>query len=121
MKSEDLAKLRQAPIVWPASLWCSACGGAPTCPMLHDHVWAVAWENSRAVAVHQLECTCPRDALVRARPDDWSHARDCDLRKGSRQLLCFECAEQFLGRCIELDDLAPCVGNYALFVMTERR
>lgn len=87
--------------------------------MLSDDVWFAAWEASKQLGRREVRCTC------RLKPSDpirnGDHSVLCETRKGHKQLLCLECAERALGRQLALEDLMPCVGNYAHHVMQTRR
>ena len=98
---------------------CRGCGNYATAPMLEDALWAqiAPGIGPDCVCGHRLAehtrgpgaCACGDSACLclRARP-------------GSRDVLCLECAELRLGRVIKVDDLSPCIGNYATYVMLSR-
>lgn len=108
---------------WKPDMRCASCAGSPTCPMLRDLVWTVAWNafcESEPHLMPSRQLTCSRPLLC-AQLVDSRHAAQCEMTTGRlRQLLCLECAERALGRQLTLDDLEPCVGNYAHYVMQGR-
>jgi hypothetical protein len=84
---------------------CADCGKNPTCPQLLDVLW-----TSISPRHNDICRTCGRPG------------NDHEVRHifTPADFLCLECAEKRLGRQLTLDDLQPCIGNYAHFVMQSR-
>lgn len=89
---------------------CADCGMNATCPMLTEEVWGPISPRLNDLC---NSCGNYHDRENPAR-HQWSG------RNSSRDLLCLECAEKRLGRQLTLDDLFPCLGNYAQFTMQTR-
>lgn len=96
---------------------CAACGDAPTCPMLHDPLWATI-----APGVGRT-CMCGHAFSDHWGKQDYSTpCRSCPCSKPRQQqdVLCLECAERRLGRAIVVDDLCDSVVNYATRALVAR-
>lgn len=126
-------RVRQPRRTTTGSAWflCASCAHAPTCPMLTDPVWTECWSLFRAAVAaatmpeRERRCTsrtCADDPHPRPEGFPQRHRAPCELAvEGElRQLLCLECAERALGRQLDADDLAPCVGNYGPRMMLDR-
>lgn len=123
MEDEDLERIRNPRTDWAPNMRCAACGQAPTCPQLTDEAWHLAWELTRVrLGFREPQCTGRTHIRTawKCHADGSWHSGVCEIQKGLRELLCFDCVERALGRRLELGDLMPCVGNYAHFVMQTR-
>lgn len=89
---------------------CASCGQAATCPMLNDETRNAAFAAAPK-APHACTCTPHPSGKHRTR---------CGLGDNPHELLCLDCAEKALGGEITLDDLSPCIANYATFVLVNR-
>lgn len=104
MNEEESRRQRRVKLSWRPHIVCHSCGGAPTCPMLHQDLWKQVWS-----------AFCHANARGEM-PRIYEH-RATAL---TNQMLCMECAERALGRQLTLDDLLPCMGNYPHYVMQVR-
>lgn len=89
---------------------CVSCGNAPTCPMLNTETW-----DATFAAAPKAPATCMCHEGVRGR-----HHTRCGLGDRPHKLLCLDCAEKALGREITVEDLSPCIANYATYVLVSR-
>lgn len=122
MTDDDLERMRSPSPRWLPGCRCAVCHGSPTCPQLHDSLWRALWIESQW-RLQPLGCTCGAEnpeVPAKWRPTGEDHHQICELRRGRREMLCLECAEQALGRRLTLGDLLPCMGNYAHYVMQVR-
>jgi hypothetical protein len=123
MKGRDLAQIRSPKPTWKAGNRCAVCHGSPTCPQIADDLWQRISPANEIRAEFCAHCDhhtdhhypTPTNTYVRC-------CNDCTCPRFEVQhdMLCFECAEKRLGRLFTLDDLQPCVGNYAPYVMQQR-
>lgn len=108
---------------WKPDMRCASCAFPPTCPQLYDELWMKVWvkfltmHEAGHMQMRMLRCSDRRcDELHESR-----HTGRCEMTtQRPRQLLCLECAEKVLSRELSLDDLYPCMGNYAHYVMQQR-
>ena len=90
--------------------------------MLHDELWAQIWATA---AKREPTCNCAAwlDYTPHRRwqghPSE-GHDRRCERTAGLGEFLCIACVERTLGREITLDDLLPCLGTAATFLMVSR-
>lgn len=96
---------------WRPYVVCHCCAGPPTCPQLQDDLWRRVWATF-------VECAIVVDWPTRS--GDLERIIEHRGTSLTNQMLCLECAERVLGRELTLDDLLPCVGNYAHYVMQRR-
>lgn len=118
MNSEDAIRTRKRRNKWPENFKCVDCGESPTCPMLQDELWATIKpdiSNAPCLCGREMEAHWEEETRVRNLFDDCKY-----YRPSKKDLLCFECTEKRMGREITVDDLLPCGGNYATYVMMTR-
>lgn len=123
MTDEDLERIAHRP--GKGAMSCGTCGKLPTCSVLTDDLWRELWRLAGHRGFVELPCECVEyqttlhgSTPVRAEHYDDPH---CPRNRRRRELLCLECAESLMGRRLTLEDLQPCVANYATYVMVGRR
>lgn len=127
MTPEDLEKVRgKIGAGWRPDVRCADCLEPPTCPMLEDDVWRVAWAARPPVAERRCNCVewsqgASRSTTAREVRTANGHWSRCDLTRASRrELLCLECVEERLERRVEIADLMPCMANYYVARVVQR-